>query len=261
MSKPKVFIASSSESLPITRAIVSNLDYDYEITAWNGGTFTLSSTTIDDLVKKSSTTDFAIFVFQPDDLSTSRGSVDRVVRDNVLFELGLFIGAIGVSRCLIVKPRNVDLKLPSDLLGLTMADYDSERSDNNYESALTKACHQMDVAMKAQGGLDRKALLSTEKLIANPAEYKLGNAALKVLINCLETHTSSPDGKRFHMIAHELKELDEGVIRVQLIKLERMSLVEKAITVSNYNEDDIFYSYKITDAGIDCVLENETVRN
>lgn len=259
MSKPKVFIASSSESLPITKAIVSNLDYDYEITAWNGGTFTLSSTTIDDLVKKSSTTDFAIFVFQPDDLSTSRGSVDRVVRDNVLFELGLFIGAIGVSRCLIVKPRDVDLKLPSDLLGLTMADYDSERSDKNFDSALTKACHQMDLAMKEHGSLDRTALSSTQKLIVNPAEYKLGIAAHKILINCLETHTNSPNGKTFFSISNELKTLDDGVIRVQLIKLERMSLIQKEIQVNGYNDNEFYYAYRITDAGIDCVLENEVV--
>lgn len=257
MSKPKVFIASSSESLSITKAISSNLDHDYEVTPWSSGSFTLSSTTISELVSKSSTTDFAIFVFQPDDLTESRGMKAPVVRDNVLFELGLFIGAIGVKRCFIVKPRGVELKLPSDLLGLTLADYDSQRSDHNDDAALVPACYKMETAMKQQGCLNRASLPLNTKAIVNPYEYELNLTALKVLSACLETHTNYPEGKTSFAISNSVKDVEEYLIPVQLVKLERLSLIERTLQVDN-NSGSEYYSFTITDAGIDKLLENET---
>lgn len=110
--KPRIFIGSSVESLPIADAINQNLDHSSEVTIWRNGTFNLSSTTIDSLVLKASSVDYAIFIFSPDDISIIRNIEDKVVRDNVIFELGLFIGTIGKERCYIVKPRNTELHLP-----------------------------------------------------------------------------------------------------------------------------------------------------
>lgn len=258
MNKTKVFIASSSESLGISRAINTNLDHEYEVTAWNNGSFALSTSSIDSLVKKSSTTDFAIFVFQPDDLLMSRGQQEQAVRDNVLFELGLFIGSIGVERCFIVKPRGKDLKLPSDLLGLTMADYEPERSDSNMVAALATACHQMDTSMKKLGSLNRKILQSNETYNANPPQYKISETGIKVLSNCLESLTSLPDGKSFDHIANDLKTINVDLLRIQLIKLERMALIEKSIRHSTYDGEP-YYSYSITDAGVERLLDDEAI--
>lgn len=69
LRKPRLFIASSKESLDVAEAVNANIDYDFEVTIWKNGTFQLSSNTIDDLVKKSSTVDFALFIFTPDDIS------------------------------------------------------------------------------------------------------------------------------------------------------------------------------------------------
>lgn len=256
MDKPKIFIASSSESLSITRAISTNLEHEYEVTPWSSGSFTLSSTTINDLVTKSSTTDFAVFVFQPDDLIESRGKKEHVVRDNVLFELGLFIGAIGVKRCFIVKPRAQELKLPSDLLGITLAEYDSQRSDHNVDAALVPACHKMDTAMKLQGCLNRVAIGRNEKVIVNPYNYELNIEAIKVLAACLETHTKYPDGLSSVSIIWTLKEIEERLVTIQLVKLERMSFIERSLQIDN-NSGDEFYAYTITEAGIDRLLERE----
>lgn len=256
MVKPKVFIASSSESLAVTRAISTNFEHDYEVTPWNSGNFTLSSTTINDLITRSATTDFAVFVFQPDDLIESRGKHEHVVRDNVLFELGLFIGAIGIKRCFIVKPRGVELKLPSDLLGITSAEYDANRSDANVDAALVPACHSMDKAMKTQGGLNRISLNANERAIVNPYNYEINEATIKVLAVCLETHTKYPEGMSTHSITYALKGMDESFVNFQLIKLERMSLIERTLQVDNNNGDE-YYSYTITDTGIDKLLEHE----
>jgi predicted nucleotide-binding protein len=46
-----------------------------------------------------------------------------VPRDNVVFELGLFIGALGRRRVFVVIPRGAEIKIPTDLLGLTPISY------------------------------------------------------------------------------------------------------------------------------------------
>jgi len=100
--KPRLFIGSSVESLDIADAVNLNLDHQTEVTIWRNGTFELSNNTIDSLVKKAESVDFSLFIFSPDDIAIIRNQQKAVVRDNVLFELGLFIGAIGKERCFIL---------------------------------------------------------------------------------------------------------------------------------------------------------------
>ena len=126
--------------MDVAEAVNVNLDHDFEVTIWKNGTFKLSSSTIDDLVEKSSAVDFALFIFTPDDISTIRDRDEHIVRDNVIFEMGLFVGSIGKPRSFILKPREVEMHLPTDLLGVTPADYDSARSDGDLVSATNRAC-------------------------------------------------------------------------------------------------------------------------
>lgn len=142
MRKPRIFLASSVEGLDVADAINESLDYDAEIVHWKNG-FDLSSYTIDSLMEKSRTVDFAIFVFTPDDVSTIREQSHIVVRDNVLFELGLFIGSLSKERCFIIKPRGIDLHFPTDLLGLTPADFEGKRSDNDLTQAVNASCNKV----------------------------------------------------------------------------------------------------------------------
>ena len=94
MRKPKVFIASSVESLNMADAINVNLEHFAEITVWKNA-FELSGNTIDSLISIAEKVDFATFILAPDDVTNMRESEHLVPRDNVIFELGIFIGAIG----------------------------------------------------------------------------------------------------------------------------------------------------------------------
>ena len=52
-------------------------------------------------------------------------------RDNVIFELGLFMGRLGVQRAILMEPRGTDVKLPSDMAGVTTVSYRFEKGGNN----------------------------------------------------------------------------------------------------------------------------------
>src|ERR1035437_7060562 len=104
--KAKVFIGSSTESLPIAYAIQENLQFDCNPTVWTQGIFQLSSTVLDDLLNTLSSSDFGVFVFNPDDLLQIKNVSVQSVRDNVIFELGLFIGKLGKEKVFFVVPNN-----------------------------------------------------------------------------------------------------------------------------------------------------------
>ena len=143
--KPKIFIASSVEGLNVAYAIQELLEYDAEVTVWDQDVFQLSSNTLDDLIDALSKTDFGIFVFTPDDtLRIGEGEEYQSVRDNVIFELGIFMGHLRKQRCFIVSPRTQDpFHIPTDLLGVTQATYEPNRDDSNLSAALGPACNQI----------------------------------------------------------------------------------------------------------------------
>jgi Predicted nucleotide-binding protein containing TIR-like domain len=133
----RFFLSSSSEQLPIAKALEANLAADgFEPTLWSREAHGASQYNLEALLAEARTSDFAVFVFAPDDQVSIRGEVFSVVRDNVLFELGLFIGALGRDRCFIVRSAEGPMRLPSDLDGLTPLTYDHRRSDENVRRSL-----------------------------------------------------------------------------------------------------------------------------
>jgi Predicted nucleotide-binding protein containing TIR-like domain len=141
---PRIFIGSSREGLVIAEAIQISLQNFAECTVWNQGTFQLGSSTLDNLYNFTEQFDLALFVASPDDIIEIRDATSTGVRDNVIFEFGLFMGALGTKRVVLVRPEtDHDLHLPSDLNGLTTASYDSHRSDGNWQAAVVSACFQI----------------------------------------------------------------------------------------------------------------------
>ena len=122
-SPPTTFIGSSTEGKNIAEAIQANLSDSSDVSVWSQGVFGLGKGTLETLVTRADEYDFAILVLTPDDLLSSRGSVHGHPRDNVLFELGLFMGTLGRDRTFVVHQADQDLKLPSDLAGVTTASF------------------------------------------------------------------------------------------------------------------------------------------
>lgn len=143
MSKPSLFIGSSTEGLEFARAIRTSLTDVAETTLWNDGVFSLGRTFIESLISAVSRFDFAALVLTPDDQMVVRNDEILGPRDNIVFELGLFMGRLGRERTFIVRPESGRLKIPSDLAGVSVATFDWPRSDASYRAALGPACDLM----------------------------------------------------------------------------------------------------------------------
>lgn len=85
---------------------------------WNE-IFDLTKSGFDNLVSQIAFYDYAILIATADDVVESRGSTHSAMRDNVLFEFGLFTGGLGKTRALLVLEE--DVKVLSDLSGITVS--------------------------------------------------------------------------------------------------------------------------------------------
>jgi hypothetical protein len=156
--KPSLFIGSSSEGLEAARAIEVNLHKDAEVTLWNEGVFGLNTGTLEALVNALDRFDFAILVITPDDVVTNRTITAQAPRDNVMFELGLFMGRLGRSRTFAVCSASQDMRLPTDLAGVTLASFDDDRIDRNLIAAVSPACTMIRQSLRDLGVSETKGL-------------------------------------------------------------------------------------------------------
>jgi len=122
--KPVLFVGSSSEGQAITNDIYKRLAHKPLVTKpWSDGVFQASRTSIESLVAAAQEADFAALVLTADDMTVSRGKAKASPRDNIIFELGLFMGTLGRERVFILKPKGLDVRIPSDLLGVVWLEY------------------------------------------------------------------------------------------------------------------------------------------
>jgi len=147
--RPLMFLGSSTESLPVVTALVAGLrSAPFIVHQWNLGVFRASQFPIDELIRQLEIVDFAALVLGPDDEVVSRHVASDAPRDNVLLELGFFMGALGRSRTFMILPRHVNIKIPSDLLGLTTIRFSTQQ---DLVPSLVPVCDELLALVAAQG--------------------------------------------------------------------------------------------------------------
>jgi CRP/FNR family transcriptional regulator, cyclic AMP receptor protein len=146
--QPVLFIGSSSEHLYVAQALRDSVSDDLaRVVVWNDdGVFEPSSYIVLDLRTQLEAADFAVLVAGADDEVTSRGKMQLAPRDNVILELGLFLGGLPQSRTFLLTPSGADLKIPSDLLGFT---------ELRYKVTGHKAADVSGAATKLQGAISK----------------------------------------------------------------------------------------------------------
>jgi predicted nucleotide-binding protein len=141
MSQPKLFIGSSQKNLRVAKIIAEGLEDCTDVTIWNEGVFGLNRGFFETILENPKDFDFAVFVLAPDDITTSKDVTKPSPRDNVLFEAGIFLGALGRERVFFVYDEVAEVKIPSDLAGITLAPYDGSRiEDVDARAAVREAC-------------------------------------------------------------------------------------------------------------------------
>ncbi|OWP84697.1 hypothetical protein BWK59_04020 [Flavobacterium davisii] len=127
--KKKLFIGSSSEEIETAKTVQKLLENDFDVVIWNENlwdksVFKLNNNFLHDLLKAPLKFDFGILIGSPDDKVEVRGKEYLQARDNILFELGLFIGRLGLKRCSFLVHENV--KELSDLSGIFISKFNDK---------------------------------------------------------------------------------------------------------------------------------------
>jgi hypothetical protein len=165
--KPRLFVGSSSEKRVYALALQKELGSSAEVTIWNQSFFQSNISYLASLIDGLKESDFAAFVFAPDDILEIREEKLESIRDNVLFEFGLALGKLGTDRAFFIVPEAPDkLRLPSDLLGISTVKFDSKRTD--WEAALGPACLSILEAIDRFGVRQERLELPQIESIKNP---------------------------------------------------------------------------------------------
>jgi len=151
---PRVFVGCSTEAYRVAQAIQTNLDprnVAY-LKIWPQNVFEPSHYTDQDLIKSAPTFDFAIFILSPDDDVASRGEQQKAPRDNVIYELGLFMGVLDRDRVFLLRQRNTNLKLPSDIAGVNPINYSiPPDGSDDWEAALGAPSNIIENTIRKRG--------------------------------------------------------------------------------------------------------------
>lgn len=265
LMKPRIFIGSSVEGLEVAHAVQEILEHDdLEANVWQDGVFEPSTVVLSALLEILDNYDFAIFIFTPDDVVHMRRETHWVARDNVLFELGLFAGRLGIQRTFIVQPRGTEQpKLPTDLLGLTPVKYDPERQDGNLLSALAPGCNAIRrkisaLGLRAKSSIEEQALNRQHETSKAPVplsrlveNIKANKAQLENLF-VIETGYLTSELRLLMRAAHDAHAISKDGIAIPIVKDDYSLLLH--MVFEGPEMDGYFYPSYVLDAekGLRC---------
>ena len=151
--EPIVFLGCSTEALPLAQEIEVQFKHDIIcFRPWTSGIFGAGGVVFDDLLKQVQEVDFALFLVTPDDKVQSRATEQMAPRDNVVFEMGLFMDRLGRERAFLLREHGLDLKIPTDLLGITHLTY-LRNGSRLLADQLRPACNELRKLIRGLGAL------------------------------------------------------------------------------------------------------------
>lgn len=203
MASHRIFVGSSVEGLDYAYAVKERLDRHAQVTVWDQGIFKPTKFLLESLLAALNRFDCAVFVFSPDDITNIRGEEYGAPRDNVVFEMGLFVGHLGRDRSFIIVPAGAEsLRLPTDLLGVSVLTYLPAQGVEEPSAAFGTACHKISQHL-------RELPVLPEETEALPKAREIDRKEFsKILLSRLEdpkintvkmvTYTAEVDAGLFH---------------------------------------------------------------
>lgn len=232
--KPRIFIGSSKEGLDVAEYIQTKLSTDFECVVWTNDIFKYNDSFLETLLKEASLFDFGILVATKDDYTTSRSKTFDTPRDNVIFEFGLFLGRLGPSRAFVVQ--EFDAKLPTDLLGITVPQFERLK-DLNLSGSLNDEIEKIRKTVNEKIALGELGLLPST-VLAIGYFYNF----ISIICESLSTKTEiEVDGNKFQTFEVNIvlpKDLDADIKK-------RAAVYFKANTLKQIQIDALGRSFPI----------------
>lgn len=232
----RAFIGCTSEQCKIASAFHVELSKWCYPELWTHGFFTLSETTIESLEQNLPKFDFSIFLLTPDDIVKIRGKKFKQARDNLILEVGMSMGILGRLCTFLVIPEESSLKLPTDIINVTHAEYSTTHPTKR-------------AAMAVPSTTIREAVEGESFRLASASDLRLSKFTRQI-----DSH--------FHEEADALIKytndmiFSKGVVRRNWVidleydfaKIDRNIIVEKMIwdyELVNMTEEPIIYPLKL----------------
>jgi CRP/FNR family cyclic AMP-dependent transcriptional regulator len=136
----RILVMAPEDGMEVARAVGQALEKDgVTVSVWADGVFRSKKYSIGRLEEELDDSDFAIAVVAPG--KTAAGESEEG-RENVIFELGFFIGRLGRNRTLLLEPVKEKANLPADLNGLITLTY-RPAARAGIADAVASACERM----------------------------------------------------------------------------------------------------------------------
>lgn len=148
--RPRLLLSAPRELANRVGELGHKLEDRVNVVQWSSLVSAPSHSSLDALGRALDEADFALFVLCKESFA-SGGERRGPSRDNVLFELGLSIGRLGLDRVFVLVPRESRSEefLPSDLLGVTTVYHDLETGGR----AVSRLARQLQDEMRARSRL------------------------------------------------------------------------------------------------------------
>lgn len=164
--KPRVFIGSSGAGLETARKIQNELIDVAEPTVWDKEDWQ-GKGTLEHLMNILNKYQFGVFVLRPDDEVEIKGETKKITRDNVLLELGLFVGRHGREKSFIVSEKDDQLRIASDLLGINFGLFSADSA-----AELEVACNKIRNKIREIWKDEKQKIAAASDI--NPLTYEAG---------------------------------------------------------------------------------------
>jgi hypothetical protein len=185
--KRKLFIGSSTEGSDVAKQLKQKLDAvlgDFlTVVTWSdGGIFSLNKGTLDSLMIAARKFDYGVLIATKDDVAKIREAEHYIPRDNVMLEIGMFLGSLGLTRAFLLVEKFS--KLPTDYHGVTVPYFEKEidgslqRAIDQIVEAIVKTKKSFNLkpvpsAALALGYFDNFIQPLAKKSLKNGVEYDI----------------------------------------------------------------------------------------
>lgn len=261
--KTRIFIGSSKEGLEIAEYVKLQLETKYECYLWTDDIFKFNESFLYTLLKEASLFDFGILVATKDDSSTIRDKSFATPRDNVIFEFGLFLGRLGPSRAFIIQES--DAKLPTDLLGITVPQFEKTFPLSN-STSLNNEIERISKTIEEKTTLGELGLLPST-VLAIGYFYNFVSIVCESIQSKSEITVDDSIFKKFELNIVIPKDLDADIKKRATVYFKSKTLKEIQfetssrnfpvfVTYDNESKDILnFYDMPTTLGGIDKAIE------